>query len=119
MATLQTEHLCVAYGTATIVPDLSLEVRNGTVTALVGRNGCGKSTILRTLGRLLRPTGGSVLLDGKAIASLPTREVARQLAILPQGPTAPEGLTVRGLVEQGRYAYRTFLGIRSDADVRA
>jgi iron complex transport system ATP-binding protein len=119
MTTLQTDHLRLAYGDATIIPDLTYQVAPGKIVSLVGRNGSGKSTILRAMGRLLRPAGGSVLLDGKAIASLPSREVARRLAILPQGPTAPEGLTVRALVEQGRYAYRTFLGVRSDADVRA
>ncbi len=119
MSTLVTENLRIAYGTTTVVPDLSLTIAPGKVTSLVGRNGCGKSTMLRALGRLLRPAGGAVLLDGKAITTLPTREVARQLAILPQGPTAPEGLTVRALVEQGRYAYRSFLGVRSESDIKA
>jgi len=119
MSTLVTENLRIAYGASTVVPDLTLTIAPGKVTSLVGRNGCGKSTILRALGRLLRPAGGAVLLDGKAIASVPTRDVARCLAILPQGPTAPDGLTVRALVEQGRYAYRSFLGVRSEADVRA
>jgi iron complex transport system ATP-binding protein len=119
MSTLVTENLRIAYGATTVVQSLSLTIAPGKVTSLVGRNGCGKSTILRALGRLQRPAAGMVLLDGKAIASQSTRDMARKLAILPQGPTAPEGLTVRALVEQGRYAYRSFLGVRSDADVHA
>ncbi len=77
----------------------------GQVTALVGPNGSGKSTLLKTMARLLRPSGGVVLLDGAAIARLPTAQVARALAVLPQGPVAPAGLTVRELVEQGRYPH--------------
>ncbi len=87
------------------IADLDLEITRGTITALVGPNGSGKSTLLRALGRLLKTTSGTVLLDGEAIARLPTREVARRLAILPQGPTAPGGLTVAELVEQGRYPH--------------
>ena len=57
----------------------------------------------------MKPRGGSVLLEGKAIAKLPTKEVARELAILPQSPSAPEGLTVHQLVKQGRYPYQSWL----------
>jgi iron complex transport system ATP-binding protein len=75
----------------------------------VGRNGCGKSTLLRAPARLLRPRDGAVYLDGRAIRELPTRDVARRLGILPQGPTAPRGLTVRDLVAQGRYPHQGWL----------
>ncbi len=95
----------VAYGSREALTDLNLEITRGTVTALVGPNGSGKSTLLRALGRLLKTTRGTVLLDGEAIARLPTREVARRLAMLPQGPSAPGGLTVVELVEQGRYPH--------------
>ena len=56
----------------------------------------------------MKPRGGSVLLEGKAIAKLPTKEVARELAILPQSPSAPEA-TVHQLVKQGRYPYQSWL----------
>ncbi len=100
---LAAQSLSVGYGERLVIPELSLEIAMGTITALVGPNGSGKSTVLKTLARLIAPRTGAVYLDGRAIASLPTREVARQLAILPQGPTAPEELTVGELVEQGRY----------------
>ena len=115
---LQTDHLTLGYGRLTVVPDLSLDVLDGKITSLVGRNGCGKSTLLRAMGRLLKPQRGAVVLDGTAIATASTREVAQKLAVLPQGPTAPEGMTVRDLVEQGRYPYRDFFGVRSDDDRR-
>ena len=70
----------------------------GQITAIVGANACGKSTLLRAFARLLKPSAGAVLLDGAEIASLPTREVARRLGFLPQSPVPPEGLTVEDLV---------------------
>jgi iron complex transport system ATP-binding protein len=88
---------------------MDVVVPSGAITALVGPNGCGKSTLLRGLARLLAPRGGAVLLDGRAIHRIPTRELARQLGILPQSPAAPEGLTVRELVAQGRYPHQSWL----------
>jgi iron complex transport system ATP-binding protein len=84
---------------------LSLLVKHKEITALVGPNGSGKSTLLKTLARLLKPSAGAVYLDGKIITKMPTAEVAREIAILPQGPVAPAGLTVSELVEQGRYPH--------------
>ena len=79
------------------------------MTAIVGANACGKSTLLRGLARLLAPREGSVLLDGREIASLPTRDLARRLGLLPQAPVAPDGLTVEDLVSRGRYPHQSFL----------
>lgn len=108
MEGLQTKHLSLAYDGSRIIEQLSTTITPGEITALVGPNGCGKSTLLRGLARLLKPQTGDVLLDGKAIHSLPTKELAKQLGILPQGPTAPEGLTVYELVAQGRYPHQGF-----------
>lgn len=102
---LAAEQIGVGYSERAVLHDLSLHIRHGQITALVGPNGSGKSTFLKTLARLLQPSKGTVLLDGKAIHTLSTAQVARQMAILPQGPTAPHGLTVRELVEQGRYPH--------------
>jgi iron complex transport system ATP-binding protein len=103
--TLAAEHLQVGYDARTIIDGLSLQLEQGQITALVGPNGSGKSTLLKTLARLLKPSAGAVYLDGKAISGLPTAAIARELAILPQGPSAPAGLTVRELVEQGRFPH--------------
>jgi iron complex transport system ATP-binding protein len=105
---LKTHDLTLAYDKATIIETLGLTIPAGKITALVGPNGCGKSTLLRGLARLLKPRGGSVLLDGQDIHRLPTRDLAKQLGILPQGPVAPEGLTVRELVAQGRYPHQSW-----------
>src|SRR3712207_7591383 len=113
---LAARELVVAYDRAPIIAGLSLAIPTRRVTALVGANGSGKSTLLRALARLLKPRAGAVLLDGSSIASLPTREVATRLGMLPQGPVAPEGLTVRQLVSQGRYPHQGWLGQWSDQD---
>lgn len=102
---LAAEALRVGYGERAVIDGLALEIITGTITALVGPNGSGKSTLLKALARLLKPSGGTVYLDGKAISTLPTAAIARELAILPQGPSAPAGITVRELVEQGRFPH--------------
>ena len=105
-APLRASELTVAYDDRVVVRDLDLAIPRERVTAVVGANGCGKSTLLRTLARLLRPRGGAVLLDGHAISSLPSKEVAKRLAMLPQSPTAPESLSVEDLVARGRYPHQ-------------
>ncbi|MFI7448989.1 ABC transporter ATP-binding protein [Nonomuraea sp. NPDC049714] len=105
---LQASSVKLGYGDRTIVDGLDLGIETGTVTTIIGPNGCGKSTLLRALGRLLKPQGGEVLLDGKRIDRTPTRDVAKILGMLPQAPTAPEGLTVADLVARGRHPHQTW-----------
>lgn len=104
-----TRQLTLAYGEATIIEELNLEIPEGKITVFVGSNGCGKSTLLRSLARLLKPNGGQIVLNGKEIHKRPSREIAKQLAILPQGPETPEGFTVLQLVKQGRYPYQSWV----------
>jgi len=116
MIAMETKDLSLAYGDATIFNELNFAIPKGEITVFVGSNGCGKSTLLRSLARLIKPKDGSVLLDGSEIAKLSTKEVARRLAILPQGPIAPEGLTVLQLIKQGRYPYQSWLRQWSQED---
>jgi iron complex transport system ATP-binding protein len=116
MLDLHTESLALAYEEHEVIHQLSLVIPNQKITALIGPNGSGKSTLLRGLARLMKPTGGAVYLDGHAIHQLPTKQLARQLAILPQRPDAPDGLQVRELVAFGRYPYQGFLGTLSEKD---
>jgi ABC-type cobalamin/Fe3+-siderophores transport system ATPase subunit len=118
-AELRASKLTLGYEKRIVVRDLDLSFPIGRVTAVVGPNGSGKSTIVRATARLLRPRSGVVLLDGKAIARMPTKEVARRLAVLPQGPSSPEGLTVERLVWNGRYPHQGFLGTSSAGDAEA
>lgn len=105
-----TEALDIAYDQHLIVNQLHLNIPTGKITALVGANGSGKSTILKTIARLMKPKSGVVYLDGKSIHEQRTQDVAKQLAILPQNPTAPEGLTVYELVQYGRFPHRKGMG---------
>lgn len=106
---LTTRKLTLAYDGNVIIQGLDLAIPQGKITTLVGSNGCGKSTLLRGMARLLKPQGGTVYLEGDAIAHLPPKELAKRLGILPQSPAAPEGLTVRELVAQGRYPHQNWL----------
>ena len=119
MTVLRTEHLLLSYDTAPIVHSLDLATPTGQITALIGPNGCGKSTLLRGLARLLKPQRGSVYLNGHAIHTIPTKQLARELGILPQAPVAPEGITVRELVAQGRYPHQDWFQQWSQADEAA
>jgi ABC-type dipeptide/oligopeptide/nickel transport system ATPase component len=105
-ARLQAQALQLGYGESLIVDDLDLTVLDVTVTAVIGPNGCGMSTLLRALARLLKPRSGTVLLDGKQIDKLPTRDVAAVVGLLPRSPVAPEGQTVADLVARGRHPHQ-------------
>ncbi|MBI4781627.1 MAG: ABC transporter ATP-binding protein [Oscillatoriophycideae cyanobacterium NC_groundwater_1537_Pr4_S-0.65um_50_18] len=115
---LTTRRLTLAYDRAIIIQDLNIEIPAHQITALVGSNGCGKSTLLKGLARLLKPQSGTVYLDGVAIVKRSTKDVAKRLGLLPQSPTAPEGLTVRELVAQGRYPHQSWLQQWSEEDDR-
>jgi iron complex transport system ATP-binding protein len=99
---LDARRVVLGYDDRTVVDGVDLRVPDGRVTVIVGANACGKSTLLKGLARLLKPRGGSVLLDGRDLHRTPTREVARHLGLLPQSPVAPEGITVGDLVARGR-----------------
>ncbi|MFC3687245.1 ABC transporter ATP-binding protein [Aquipuribacter hungaricus] len=106
---LGAEDLRLGYDDREVVRGLTLAVPTGAVTCVVGANACGKSTLLRGLARLLPARDGRVVLDGHDIRKLRTREVAARLGILPQSPTAPDGITVADLVSRGRYPHQTWL----------
>ena len=103
---LTASRLSAGYGDTEILHELDLAVPPGRITAIVGANACGKSTLLRTMSRLLSPHRGHVLLDGKSIHRTPPRELARTLGLLPQSPIAPEGITVADLVSRGRHPHQ-------------
>lgn len=113
---LQTVDLTLGYEGRRVVEELTLDIPDGLVTVIVGPNACGKSTLLRGLARLLRPSSGAVLLDGEEIHRKSTREVARVLGLLPQHPIAPEGISVADLVSRGRHPHQKFLRATTRAD---
>ncbi|MGX2993787.1 ABC transporter ATP-binding protein [Streptomyces sp. JNUCC 64] len=113
---LEARALSAGYGKSLIVEELSLRIDEGRITALVGPNACGKSTLLKSIARLMPLAAGSVLLDGTDLHTLSTRDVARGLGILPQSPIAPESITVGDLVWRGRHPHRRFGQRRTAAD---
>lgn len=113
---LAAEELTLAYDRFEVARDLSIAIPDGQITCIVGANACGKSTLLRALARLLKPSRGTVLLDGESIHRLSTKDVATRLGILPQSPIAPEGITVADLVARGRYPHQKWFTQWSGAD---
>ncbi|MFD6972012.1 ABC transporter ATP-binding protein [Streptomyces sp. NPDC059979] len=113
---LEARGISAGYHRKPIIEELSLGIEPGRITALVGPNACGKSTLLKSVARLLPVGAGSVLLEGQDIHALSTREVARRLGILPQSPIAPESITVGDLVWRGRHPHRRFGQRRTAAD---
>lgn len=107
---LYAEHLTLGYGKGhekkTVAEDLSIAIPDGELTVIIGPNACGKSTLLRTLSRLLQPVQGQVYLDGQMIQRYHTRDVARRLGLLPQNSIAPGDMTVKALVSRGRYPHQ-------------
>ncbi|MGL3807818.1 ABC transporter ATP-binding protein [Paeniglutamicibacter sp. R2-26] len=116
---LRAEGISLGYEGREISKDLSVEIPDGSFTVIVGPNACGKSTLLRGLSRLLAPSSGQVVLDGKAIESYKAKEVARRLGLLPQSSLAPDGITVAELVSRGRYPHQKLLRQWSAADEEA
>jgi iron complex transport system ATP-binding protein len=116
---LRGSELTLGYDQKVIVDGLDVEIGDNCFTVIVGANGSGKSTLLRGLARMLVPKSGAVYLDGKEIRSLPSKEVARRLGLLPQGPIAPDGITVTDLVARGRYPHQGLLRQWSKADEQA
>jgi len=116
---LSTERIDASYGGPLVLRDLTISIPTGEITAIVGANASGKSTLLRALARLLKPTAGVVCLDGADIHGQSTRSVAVRLGLLPQSPRAPEGVVVGDLVRRGRYPHQRLFDQWSKADERA
>ncbi len=107
--TLDVDGVTLGYGERLVVDSFDLTVPPGRITAIVGANACGKSTLLRAMARLLAPRKGRVVLDGKDLHRLHTKHVARILGLLPQSPVAPEGIAVADLVSRGRHPHQGLL----------
>ncbi|KQM84692.1 iron dicitrate ABC transporter ATP-binding protein [Agromyces sp. Leaf222] len=115
---LAAEGVCLGYDGRRVIDGLDLVIPSGRITAIVGPNACGKSTLLRGFARLHQLDGGRVTLDGRDVADLPRRELARRVGVLPQSSIAPDGVRVAELVGRGRYPHQGWFGRHSSDDDR-
>jgi iron complex transport system ATP-binding protein len=113
---LSAQGLTLGYAAVNVLEGVDIAIPDGKITALIGANGSGKSTLLRALGRIIQPLGGVVTLDGKAITTMHNKAIAQILALLPQSPVSPDGLTVRQLCRFGRHPHKGMLARTTRAD---
>ncbi|WP_306455255.1 ABC transporter ATP-binding protein [Leucobacter japonicus] len=118
-ARLHADDVTLAYDRRNIAEHLDVRIPDGSFTVIVGPNACGKSTLLRSLSRLLKPVAGAVLLDGGSIAKMPAKILAREVGLLPQTSIAPDGITVADLVSRGRFPHQRLIKQWSAEDARA
>ncbi|MDQ0155345.1 ABC transporter ATP-binding protein [Robertmurraya andreesenii] len=118
-SSLRAEDVTIQYDQRVISKNLSIEIPVRSFTVIIGPNACGKSTLLRTLSNLIKPTTGHILLDGKKISKYKSKEVAKRLGLLPQSSTAPDGITVANLVAHGRYPYQNLIQQWTESDEQA
>lgn len=116
MSEIRAEHITIAYDDKTVIQNLSTKITDGKITTIIGANGCGKSTLLKALTRIQAVKAGQILIDGRAITDLPTKEIAKQIALLPQVLEATEDITVYELVSYGRFPHQSYFGQLSDID---
>ena len=103
------KNVVAGYDKKIIINGIDVVIPSNKISVIIGANACGKSTLLKTLARLLRPTSGEIVLDGKRIGAIPSKQLAQVLGLLPQSPVVPEGIMVSDLVARGRFPYQTFL----------
>ncbi len=107
---LEANNIQAGYDNKNILNGIDLVVPSNKISVIIGENGCGKSTLLKTLAKLIKPTSGQILLDGKKITTFASKQLAKNLGLLPQSPIVPEGIAVADLVGRGRFPYQTFMG---------
>ncbi|GIN70308.1 iron-dicitrate ABC transporter ATP-binding protein [Bacillus sp. J14TS2] len=115
----EVEQVVAGYDHKTIIHKVSLVIPNNKISVIIGPNACGKSTLLKTMARLLKPTSGNIVLDGKSIEKIPSKKLARTLGLLPQSPIVPEGISVADLVGRGRFPHQSLLSGWSKKDYEA
>jgi iron complex transport system ATP-binding protein len=117
--TLAADRIAAGYDGRVILQDISLEIPGNKISVIIGSNACGKSTLLKTLARLIKPVSGTITLDGRPIHSIPSKQLARIVGLLPQSPIVPEGISVADLVGRGRFPHQKLFGGWSKKDYEA
>ncbi|NLK98415.1 ABC transporter ATP-binding protein [Defluviitalea saccharophila] len=119
LQSLKASHIVAGYDKKIIIDGIDITIPDNKISVIIGANACGKSTLLKTLARLIKPNSGELLLDGKKISEIPPKQLAQILGLLPQSPIVPEGITVADLVARGRFPYQSFLKGLSTKDYEA
>lgn len=117
MHSIKVDRLYVSYEQNSVIEDMSLTIPKGRITVIVGPNGCGKSTLLKTIARIIKPKDGTISVNDKDVRKQPSKEVARQVSVLPQSPKTPTGLLVKELVAYGRFPYQKPVGGLNEHDM--
>lgn len=110
MEAISVKNLSVSYENNTIIENMSLSIPKGKISIIIGANGCGKSTLLKTISRINKPKNGDIFINNKNIKKIKEKNIAKEVAFLPQGPVCPSGLTVRELVAFGRFPHQRIIG---------
>ncbi|WP_294351042.1 ABC transporter ATP-binding protein [uncultured Clostridium sp.] len=110
MEAIKVNNLSVAYENNLIIENLNLSIPKGKISIIIGGNGCGKSTLLKTISRINKPKCGDIFINNKNIKGIKEKNIAKEVAFLPQGPICPDGLTVRELVAFGRFPHQKMVG---------
>ncbi len=114
---IELRNISAGYGSTKVLHGISLSFEQGSITSVIGKNGCGKTTLLKTAANMLKPLAGSVSLDGREIAAIPGKELAKRLSYLPQTRSVPN-ITAYNLVMHGRYPYLGFSRTPREEDRR-
>lgn len=108
-------NISIRYGKKSVVDNVSLEFPQGKIVTIIGQNGCGKSSLLKTVSHAVRPSSGEIIFRGRSIRDYGSKEIAKKIAYLPQVHSSPPDIDVRTLVSYGRYPYmRLGRGLRRD-----
>ena len=110
MEAISVRNLSISYEDNNIIEDMDLSIPKGMITIIIGSNGCGKSTLLKTIARINKPKNGDIFISNKNIKKIKEKDIAKEVAFLPQGPVCPSGLTVRELVAYGRFPHQKLIG---------
>lgn len=115
----EAKNIVTGYEKKIIIDGIDITIPSNKISVIIGSNGCGKSTLLKTLARLIKPVSGDIVIDGKKITSMPSKQLAKVLGLLPQSPVVPEGITVWDLVSRGRFPYQSFFKSMDKEDFKA
>lgn len=116
MEAICVKDLTIAYEDKLIIENMNISIPKGEISIIIGANGCGKSTLLKTIARIIKPKSGKIYINGKDVKSRKAKMLAKEIAVLPQSPKCPDGLTVKELIAYGRFPHQKTMAGLSNRD---